>query len=105
MGLAEAILASDTAGVARLLRASPDLARASFAEGATRSDPQAHWLEKIGHYVYKGDTALHVAAAVYRHGIAGQLVDTGADVRAQSPWRRAAALRRRWGPRIAALES
>jgi hypothetical protein len=84
MGLAEAIIASDSAGVARLLRASPDLARASFAEGATRSDPQAHWLEKIGHYVYRGDTALHVAAAVYRHGIVRQLVEAGADVRARN---------------------
>jgi ankyrin repeat protein len=36
------------------------------------------------HYVYAGDTALHIAAAAYQRGIAEELVSKGADVRARN---------------------
>lgn len=84
MDLMRAIVADDTETVSQLLDASPDLASAALTEGATRQGAKDYWLEEIGHYVYQGDTALHVAAAAYRHKIAGKLIDSGADVRARN---------------------
>jgi hypothetical protein len=84
MDLMRAIVAADEAAVSRLLLASPDLARAALAEGATRKGASDYRFEEIGHYVYKGDTALHVAAAAYRHAIASVLLKAGANVRARN---------------------
>jgi len=41
------------------------------------------FIEEIGHYIYAGDTALHVAAASYRHKMVNKLINAGADVRAR----------------------
>src|SRR5438132_6152223 len=84
MDLMRAIVANDADAVSRLLLASADLATGSLAEGATRQGAKDYWFEDIGHYVYKGDTALHVAAAAYRHGIVRRLIDAGANVRARN---------------------
>ena len=84
MRLTRAIVAGDAAAVSKMLAATPELASAPFAEGATRENPKPYRLEAIGHYIYKGDTALHVAAAAYRHGIAQALIKAGADVRARN---------------------
>ena len=62
----------------------PDLARCSLEAGATRQQPKAYFLLPIRHYVYAGDTALHVAAAAHRRGIAESLVARGAAVRARN---------------------
>ena len=51
--------------------------------GATRASPSPY-LRQIGHYVYTGDTALHIAAAAYRPEIARTLVAGGADVGARN---------------------
>src|SRR3954464_15075695 len=67
-----------------LLRGSPDLARAAAQEGATRQSPAPHFLEAIGHYVYAGDTALHVAAAAHRADLARLLLELGADPHARN---------------------
>lgn len=82
--LMRAIVADDAETIARLLAVSPDLANAALAEGATRQGAKGYWFEDIGHYVYKGDTALHVAAAAYRREIARKLIDGGANVRARN---------------------
>jgi hypothetical protein len=84
MDLMRAIVADDAETSSRLLDASPDLASAALTEGATRQGATDYWFEEIGHYVYNGDTALHVAAAAYRHAIAHELIDAGADVRARN---------------------
>ena len=84
MTLARAIVADDAQAALRLLAASPDLARASLATGATRETPSEHFLQEIGHYVYGKDTALHVAAAAYRQDVARTLIAMGADVRARN---------------------
>jgi len=84
MDLMRAIVANDEATASRLLLASPDLASRALAEGAARGGAKGYWFEAIGHYVYKGDTALHVAAAAYRHSIAGTLLGAGANVRARN---------------------
>ena len=83
MALMKAIVAQGDAAT-RMLAASPALAMACFAEGATRHDANAHFIDAIRHYVYAGDTALHVAAAAYRDAMARELIAAGADVRARN---------------------
>src|SRR5215813_8447956 len=70
MDLVRAIVAGDAATVSRLLASSPDLAKASTGEGATRQISKDYYLEEVGHYLYAGDTALQIAA--------------GADIRARN---------------------
>jgi ankyrin repeat protein len=82
--LMRAIVADEARTVSQLLTSAPDLADASLGEGATRQGAKDYWLEAIGHYVYKGDTALHVAAAAYRHEIVRKLIAVGANVQARN---------------------
>jgi hypothetical protein len=84
MTLVRAIASGDTAATLRLVAASPELARACLAEGATRRAAKVFYLKEIGHYLYAGHTALHVAAAAYRREIARKLIAMGADVRARN---------------------
>ena len=63
-----------------LLGAAPDLALARLAIGATRQAAADYFLDEIGHYMYAGDTALHVAAASYEAGIVRELVNAGSIV-------------------------
>ncbi|WP_394764229.1 ankyrin repeat domain-containing protein [Phenylobacterium sp.] len=86
--LIDAIAEGDAARCADLLAAEPGLALASVEGGATRDDASANYLVSIEHYVYAGDTALHIAAAAYQPEIAARLIALGADVRAKN--RRAA---------------
>jgi ankyrin repeat protein len=83
MTLIRAIGADDAAAL-RLLAASPALAGVRLAHGATRRAATDYYLDPIGHYVYAGDTALHVAAAAYRCEIASKLIALGADVQARN---------------------
>src|SRR5436190_918409 len=73
MILARAIAAGDTATALALLAASPELATARLARGATRQAAKVYCLDPIGHYFYAGQTALHVAAAAYQCEIADKL--------------------------------
>ena len=84
MGFMRTIVAGDEASAARMILASPGLVRASLPEGATRQGSADFWFETIGHYVYRGHTALHVAAAAYRHAIVVRLIEAGADLRARN---------------------
>jgi hypothetical protein len=84
LALMRAIAGGETAVAAQLLAASPPLARARLAEGAARRSAQPYFLDAIRHYVYAGDTALHVAAAAHCHEIARALIAAGAEVRAQN---------------------
>jgi Ankyrin repeats (many copies)/Ankyrin repeat len=82
--LMKEIVTGDAAAVERLLRTSPALATACLEEGATRQAARQNLLVQIGHYVYAGDTALHVAAAAYRADIARTLIAMGSNVRARN---------------------
>ena len=82
--LLRAIVADDTVAATRLLAASPALASARAEAGATRQQAQAFYLVEIEHYLYAGDSALHVAAAAYRPAIIGRLISAGADVDARN---------------------
>jgi hypothetical protein len=78
----EVIVFGDGATAIGLLEASPPLAKASAAEGATRQASQENFFEQIAHYIYAGDTALHMAAAACQPRIADALIAAGADPRA-----------------------
>lgn len=82
--LVRAIAAGDADGARRLLVAAPELARARAEDGASRRKAREHFLDAVGHYVYAGDTAAHIAAAAYQEGILRALVAAGADIRARN---------------------
>ena len=69
-----AIVSGDSAIAVRLLDASPLLARERAAHGATRQAAKRNFFDRILHYMYEGDTALHMAAAAYQTGIVEELI-------------------------------
>lgn len=77
-------IARDGAKATRLVTAHPHLATEVLAVGATRANAAAMFLDEIQHYMYAGDTALHIAAAAYRSALVRKLVALGADVRARN---------------------
>src|SRR5436305_9098343 len=72
------------ADVAARLAASPALATTSSNTGASRQHPSTFFFAEIAHYLYAGDTALHMAAAAFRRPVAELLVAHGADCRAKN---------------------
>lgn len=82
--LIRAIVANDNATASSLLGASPALARACAEHGATRHEAEDFYFAEIQHYLYAGDTALHVAAAAYRRVTVRLLIEAGADVNARN---------------------
>src|SRR4029078_765490 len=71
----EAVLKNESA-LSKLLSKSPDLARARAEED--------YFVKSIPHWLYLGDTPLHLAAAALRAGSARLLVESGANVNAQN---------------------
>ena len=82
--LVDAIVANDDVRFSKLIDGPSALAMASFAQGATRHGPKPNFIKEIGHYIYAGDTALHFAAAAYRHKMVQELIRAGANVRARN---------------------
>ena len=70
--------------VSRCLAAGASFATASSEVGATRQDSSTFFFSNIGHYLYAGDTALHMAAAAFRRSVAELLVAHGANCRAKN---------------------
>jgi ankyrin repeat protein len=68
----EAIVDDDRAEVKKLLKADPRLATCLI-------DRARLYQSKIVHWIYVGDTALHLAAAGHRVEIVGLLLSAGAD--------------------------
>lgn len=75
--------------VTRQLTNDTTLATTPALVGATRQESESYFFESIRHYLYAGDTALHMAAAAYQRPIAERLIASGADCCARN--RRAAA--------------
>src|SRR5215467_13068730 len=71
----EAVLGSDEA-VAQLLRRSPDLSQARVGRD--------YLVETIPHWLYVGDTPLHLAAAALRTRAAKLLLENGANTNAKN---------------------
>lgn len=82
--LIDAIVAGDAKLATALLGRSPALATARATVGATRTDAEQYYFSAIEHYLYDGDTGLHMAAAGYRVPICRALIDRGADVAARN---------------------
>jgi Ankyrin repeats (3 copies) len=82
--LVRTIVTADDTVAFCLLAANPALAKARFQVGATRQTAKTFYLDEIGHYIYAGDTALHLAAAAYHQEIVPKLIATGANVRARN---------------------
>jgi hypothetical protein len=80
LALLRAIAAGDP--ITRVL--TEDLARAAMAEGADRQTAKPYFLDDIGHYIYRGDTALHIAAAAHRLAVVRALLRAGAKVDARN---------------------
>jgi hypothetical protein len=78
MTLIRAIVRRDRGDVLRQLAQRPDLATRRAVAGATRGDPSPYFLDEIAHYVYTGDTALHLAAAAHDATIVRDLTGAGA---------------------------
>src|SRR5580692_9095915 len=84
LALFAAIASHDHVDVTRLLDQTPGLVTTPLRVGASRQDSRPFFLLPIRHYVYAGDTALHVAAAARDRGLAKSLVVQGAAIRAQN---------------------
>lgn len=84
LALFQAIASRDDSDVRRRLEASRELAVRPIRVGASRNDTKQYFLTAIHHYVYSGDTALHISAASHRRQLAHALVERGADVRARN---------------------
>jgi ankyrin repeat protein len=78
------IVSSDLVEVSRRLCVSPELATTAMKVGATRQDSTDYFITEICHYVYGGDTALHIAAAAFSRPMAELLVSHRADCRAKN---------------------
>ena len=78
------VIAGDTNRVSRRLSAAPSLATTTLPVGATRQQATAFFFTAISHYLYAGDTALHMAAAAFSRPIAELLMTHGADCRARN---------------------
>jgi hypothetical protein len=84
LALFGAITSRDRSGVARQVESSVELVTRPIRVGASRGGPGGYFLGTIGHHVYAGDTALHVAAATHQRATAELLIGRGADVRARN---------------------
>ena len=78
------IVEGDALSVSRQLRADPSLATMASPAGATRQRAADFFFTEIRHYIYRGDTALHMAAAAFSAPMAKVLVAHGADCRARN---------------------
>ncbi len=80
----EVIVTGNSVTALKLLNASPLLAKERAAHGATRRAPKQNFFDQIRHYMYEGDTALHMAAAAFQARIVDALIGKGAEVRAKN---------------------
>jgi len=84
LDLVHAIVDGDAKKADELLESSPMLVHERAAVGATRRGVESYFHEPIAHYMYEGDTALHMAAAGFKYEIAQALIDRGADCSARN---------------------
>jgi len=81
---ARLVVDGDVKETSRRLAGTPGLATAASSVGASRQESSTFFFANIKHYMYAGDTALHMAAAAFKRSIAEMLVRHGADCRARN---------------------
>lgn len=74
----------DTDQISWSLASEPSLATHAAGKGATRGDSTPFFFTNIAHFIYAGDTALHIAAAAFKPDVARLLVAHGANCRARN---------------------
>jgi Ankyrin repeats (many copies) len=79
-----AIVSGDEVTATKMLEATPGLAKERAPYGAARRAAGEYFFNEILHYMYEGDTALHMAAAAYQEHIAAELMAKGASVRGKN---------------------
>ncbi len=84
LDLIRCIVDDDFDAAERLLGVNPELAVMAAPIGATRQESVEHFFPEISHYLYGGDTALHMAAAACSCRLAELLVSHAADPRAKN---------------------
>src|SRR5262245_63600042 len=84
MALIRSVVSGDTVRVREIVGTRRDLARAAAVEGATRGESPPYFLQQIKHYLYAGDTALHIAGAAFKSDIVRILVNVGANCGAKN---------------------
>src|SRR6266540_1532647 len=80
----QAVIDGEVSVVSRLLSSNPEFATTRVAVGATRGDAGEFFYERIKHYCYRGDTALHMASAAFQRSTARLLVRKGAALDAKN---------------------
>src|SRR4051812_34931030 len=78
------VVNGDVYEVSHCLASKPSLASVPAEIGAAREAAKDYFFTEIAHYLYAGDTALHMAAAAFRRPVAELLVAHGADCRARN---------------------
>lgn len=78
------VVKGDIDEVSGRLASNPTFATAVAQVGASRQGAQEFFFSEIDHYIYAGDTALHMAAAAFRRPVAELLIAKGADSRAKN---------------------
>ena len=84
MILVRSIVAGESAKVRQIVTASPGLVRTTAIIGASRQSASDYFFPEIRHYLYGGDTALHMAAAAFKFELAQFLIDHGASCAARN---------------------
>lgn len=82
--LIDSLLADDSDAIAGLLAKFPSLAHEPLTLGATRQESVDYFIDEVGHYIYSGDTALHIAAMTYCADAIAILCDHGAIIAARN---------------------
>jgi hypothetical protein len=78
------VVDGDIDEVSHRLAANPALATMPAEIGAVRQGSTDFFFKEIAHYLYAGDTAVHMAAAAFRRPVAKLLVRHGADACAKN---------------------
>jgi ankyrin repeat protein len=82
--LVRLIAAGERALALRTLESSPQLARSRALVGASRREASEYFFPRIAHYIYAGDTALHLAAAAFEPALVQRLIELGASCAASN---------------------
>jgi Ankyrin repeats (many copies) len=78
------VVNGDIEGVSNRLTSDPGFAVTATEYGAQRTTAEDMFFGEISHYLYAGDTALHMAAAAFQPQIAKTLIGHGADLNARN---------------------
>lgn len=84
LDLVQLIIDGDLNLALRRLRSLPDLATMALPISKKQAPKADTFFVEIRHYMYGGDTALHMAAAAFSRPMAELLVSNGADCRAKN---------------------